>query len=133
MIIKKTIIMALALIGTSLFAKGPLLEGVFQGPNPLDAHHPVSITFKLENSDTKVVKCNFNFQCDNEESAAKLGAILNSDIFAPNQDHGWRAAYQNEQGQKVFEILFNDPSGQDGIVLRQLGLGIEIPLKKVSN
>ena len=132
MIIKKSIIMALALIGSSLFAKGPLLDGEFKGVNPLDPTRPVSITFKLENSESQVVTCSFNFQCNYENEASKLKAILDSEIFSPNGDHGWRVAFVNTQNEKVFEVLFDEPNGNQGIVLKQLGLGLDIPLKKVT-
>ncbi len=132
MIIKKSIIMALALIGTSLFAKGPVLNGEFTGVDPLDASRSISITFKFDNSDTKVVKCSFNFQCNHETEASKLNAVMDSDMYSPNGDHGWRVAYVNTENQKVFEILFSDPDGGKGIILKQIGLGLDVPLKKVA-
>lgn len=132
MIIKKSIIMALALIGTSLFAKGPLLDGEFTGVDPLNPSSPLSITFKLVNSESKVVKCSFNFQCNYETEASKLNAVLDSDMFSPNGDHGWRVAFVNTQNEKVFEVLFSDPDGRQGIVLKQLGLGLDVPLKKAA-
>lgn len=132
MLIKKSIILVLALIGTSLFAKGPVLDGEFTGVDPLDASRTISITFKFDNSDTKVVKCNFNFQCNYETEASKLKAVLDGDMFSPNGDHGWRVAYVNTENQKVFEILFSDPDGRTGIILKQLGLGLDVPLKKAA-
>lgn len=128
---KKLIVSVFALLSTGGFAKGLLLNGTYTGVSPFEPDRQIEITFRLESgSELRVVGCNFNVYCFSAAMADELRPVADASMYQPNGDFGWRVSFVRPTSDKpIFQVVTAEPES-DTPVLKLLGLGIDVPLKK---